>query len=287
MEVLETEIVKPYQSWRRFSGTSGGVQQCERMLGQLPSGVILHGPAGTGKTHLARWLAGQIELPTRIVSAATIKASGWGDAERNIHHLFLEARQAAPCMLVFDDADDLFPDRELATGSVAAGERGVVDAALQELDGFLRQPAGVLVVLTTNRYAMLDHAIKSRFDVHLRIPYPLTREQVDQIIGNFANEYGAELSDEIRCLLRERFFDPLSPTTFQGDVESADARREAERGFFSAREIKQAMRRLLTAAGNASPNAHAFQTMTRYYGEWKPRKPRRAAGAQLNEQRHA
>lgn len=242
----------------------------------LPKGILLHGPSGTGKTHLARWLARELALPMRIVTAADVRASDWGRAEQLVHTIFREARGAAPCVLMFDEADDLFRKREMAAGSVASAEHAVVTATLQELDGVFGPLHGVLVIMTTNLLDTMDAATFGRLTRRLLVPYPSSPKQVEQIVENLAKTLRLNLSAKfklddggetwerrfgyaskyakeegcVRDVLAERFFltiDLPAPKELReiGDMDTPENRRKATFGLFSPREMREAMSGLI------------------------------------------
>lgn len=239
---LLDSVVAPFERWRKRLDT-GRRQASEYALKQLPLGLVLHGPTGTGKTYLARWLARSIGLPIRLVTAEDIKEKGYGDAEKNVHRLFREVRRAAPCIVVLDDADDLVPDRSSISGSVASAEHSIVNAFLQELEGFGGRPAGVLVVLTTNHFKKVDAAIRSRLGIPIRIPFPLNEDQIKEIVDEAASEYGLVLEGDVLGRLVKRFYRTILPS--DQDVSTERSRAVLEENLFSAREIHQALRRLI------------------------------------------
>jgi SpoVK/Ycf46/Vps4 family AAA+-type ATPase len=203
----------------------------------------------------------------RLVTAAQIKTSAYGDAERNVRELFRAARRAAPCVIVLDDADDLLPDRNKVDGAVASAERGIVNTFLQELEGWRGRPEGVFVILTTNRFENhLDEAAKSRLALHVRVPYPCTREETAALVSTFAKEYGYDLTD-IEKPLVERFCAAVIPDA-ETDASTADGRRLAKANLFGPREIRGGMRFLLGESGTAGPyrpNLDDLKRMNDYY----------------------
>jgi hypothetical protein len=277
LDRLRRQIVLPFRQWLEFSGSP---DEGESQLKRLVPGVVLYGPPGTGKTYLASWMARSLQLPVRVVSGTDIKAGLWGDAEKNIRRIFEEARRASPCVLVFDDADDLFPDRGQVQGSLAGAERGVVDAALQQLDGFAGRPSGVFVILTTNRLDAVDAAIRRRLKLKERIPYPLTPEQIEQLVRAVSGDYRYDLDSDILERLTTRFLGPVAYGAVGPHPTEPDERRGVDDNLFSPSEIQLAMQLLEDLEkpenyhdGRYTPDAADVDRMERYYAQLPPPAP--------------
>jgi len=273
---LKQTVIEPYRNWAVWAQADR--DQCKAELAMLQPGLILHGPPGTGKTLLAQKIATLVGLPVRMVSAADIKVSPWGDAERNVHRVFDAARRAAPCVLILDDGDDLVPDRSQVTGSnIAGAERGMVDALLRELQGIHGSLSGVLVIMTTNRFTAIDPAARERLDLNIRVPYPLDEAQIRQIVRNVAGKYRIRLEAktvDVEALLVQRFISARDQSTQavsgMGNVSDPAVRRKTDRNLFSPREIEQAMRILALGAprsheGYRTPSADHVDAMMDYY----------------------
>jgi SpoVK/Ycf46/Vps4 family AAA+-type ATPase len=134
-------------------------------------GILLFGPPGCGKTHLARATAGEVGATFLSVGLQDVLDLWLGNSERNLHQLFDEARRRAPSVLFFDEVDALGASRSDLRGSAG---RNVVNQFLAELDGVDVSNEGVLVLAATNAPWHLDTAFRrpGRFDRVVFVPPP-------------------------------------------------------------------------------------------------------------------
>jgi transitional endoplasmic reticulum ATPase len=134
-----------------------------------PSGVLLAGPPGNGKTTIAKVLAAQARCSFYPVSAADITSKWYGQAEENIARLFERARDNRPSIIFIDELDGLAPHR----GEMSDATDRVLGELLSEIDGMAGQ-AGVLVVGATNRPDQIDSALLrgGRLSRTIDIPLP-------------------------------------------------------------------------------------------------------------------
>ncbi len=137
----------------------------------MPKGLLLHGPSGTGKTLLAKAVATESEANFISVRGPELLSKWVGESERGIREVFRRARQAAPCVIFFDEIDSIAPVRGIGGDSMVT-ER-VVSQLLTELDG-IQSLTGVVVLAATNRLDMLDTALlrPGRFDKLVYVPMP-------------------------------------------------------------------------------------------------------------------
>ena len=167
----------------------GGLEEVKRLLieavewplryGQLfqragarsPKGILLHGSPGTGKTLLAKALARESEANFIAVKGPQLLSMWVGESERGVREIFRKARQAAPCIIFFDEIDALASRR--GGGSDSQAIERVVSQFLTELDG-IEDLKGVLVLAATNRLDRLDPALlrPGRFDFLVELPVP-------------------------------------------------------------------------------------------------------------------
>jgi transitional endoplasmic reticulum ATPase len=147
-----------------------------------PKGVLFSGPPGTGKTLLAKALATETGLSFITVDAAAIFSKWLGESEKVIRQVFKKARQAAPCLLLFDELDAIVPRR--GGGAYTGGTDRIVNQFLSEMDNF-DEFTEVLVLGATNRLDLVDPALLSpdRFGLVLDFPLPdvAMREQIFRI----------------------------------------------------------------------------------------------------------
>ncbi len=145
-------------------------------------GILLTGEPGTGKTLLAKAIAKEAEVNFIAVSGPELLSKYIGESERGIREVFKKARQAAPCILFFDEIEALVPQRGKMMGDQVT-ER-VVTQFLTEMDG-IEELKGVLVLASTNRPDLIDPAIlrPGRFDFVLDIPKPdlKAREEIFKV----------------------------------------------------------------------------------------------------------
>ena len=138
-----------------------------------PKGLLLSGPPGCGKTLLAKALAAETEVNFISVKGPELMSMYVGESERGVREVFHKARQAAPCIVFFDEIDALAAGRG-GGGHQDSGVGGrVLSQLLTELDG-IEELKGVLVLAATNRPDLLDPALlrPGRFDLQLELPLP-------------------------------------------------------------------------------------------------------------------
>lgn len=136
-----------------------------------PKGILLYGPPGTGKTLLAKAVATESEANFISVKGPEFLSKWVGESERAVRETFRKARQAAPCIIFFDEIDAIAPQRG-SLGDTHVTER-VISQLLTEMDG-LEELRDVTVIAATNRPDIIDPALlrPGRFDRLIYIPPP-------------------------------------------------------------------------------------------------------------------
>ena len=134
-------------------------------------GVLLYGPPGCGKTHVARATAGELGSKFLWVGLEDVLTMWFGESEQNLHELFEQARRSVPCVLFFDEVDALGARRSDLRSSPG---RQLINQFLVELDGVATDNEGILVLAATNAPWHVDDAFRrpGRFDRVVFVPPP-------------------------------------------------------------------------------------------------------------------
>lgn len=134
-------------------------------------GILMYGPPGCGKTHLARATAGEVNASFISVGIHDVLDMWIGSSEKNLHELFETARANTPCVLFIDEVDALGASR---TDMRHSNSRHLINQFLSELDGIDQANDGVLVLAATNTPWHLDAAFRrpGRFDRIIFVPPP-------------------------------------------------------------------------------------------------------------------
>ena len=146
---------------------------------RIPRGVLLYGPPGTGKTLLARAISGEAGVPFLYTSGSEFTEMFVGVGASRVRNLFAEARKNAPCIIYIDEVDSLAKRRDTRF-SLNEEREGTLNQFLVELDGFDKSE-GIIVVMSTNRYDVLDPALlrPGRVDREIEIPLPYAKERFE------------------------------------------------------------------------------------------------------------
>jgi len=181
-----------------------------------PKGILLVGPPGCGKTMMAKAIATETQVNFISVKGPALMSKWVGESEKGVREIFHKARQAAPCIIFFDEIDALVPTRSAGSADSHVSER-ILSQFLAEFDG-IDELRGVLVLGATNRLDMLDTAVlrPGRFDdivemmmpdeqdrgaifaVHLR-QKPVAKEiQTTTLAGKTEGFSGADIAAVVR-----------------------------------------------------------------------------------------
>jgi transitional endoplasmic reticulum ATPase len=147
-----------------------------------PKGILLYGPPGTGKTLMAKAAANESEANFISIKGPELLSKWVGESEKGVREVFRKARQAAPCIIFFDEIDAIAPRRGGGFSGDSHVTERLISQLLTELDG-LEILTNVVVIGATNRPDIIDAALlrPGRFDRLLYVPSP-DRDSRIQII---------------------------------------------------------------------------------------------------------
>jgi cell division protease FtsH len=175
------------------------LKQPERYFGsgaKIPRGALLAGKPGTGKTLLARAIAGESNVPFIQCSAANFVEMFVGVGAKRVRDLFEIARENQPCIVFIDEIDAVGKQRS-AGGMPANDEREqTINQLLTEMDGFDNE-TGIVVIAATNRVDILDDALlrPGRFDRKIQVALPSVRGR-EKILGVHARD--KKLAEDVK-----------------------------------------------------------------------------------------
>lgn len=156
-------------------------QKFQRLGGKIPKGVLLMGAPGTGKTLLARAIAGEADVPFFSISGSDFVEMFVGVGASRVRDMFEQAKKSAPCIVFIDEIDAVGRHRGAGLGGGNDEREQTLNQLLVEMDGF-KANEGIIIIAATNRPDVLDPALlrPGRFDRQVIVPMPDAkgREQI-------------------------------------------------------------------------------------------------------------
>ena len=187
------------------------------MGARVPKGVLLYGKPGTGKTLIAKAIAGEANVPFISMSGSEFIEMFAGLGASRVRKLFEKARKVAPCIVFIDEIDAIGSRRTNASGAESENNQ-TLNQLLVEMDGF-EKDEGIIILAATNRPEMLDKALlrPGRFDrqIIINIPDKRGREEILKIhskgkklaydvdLGNLAEDTAGLTGAELANILNE------------------------------------------------------------------------------------
>jgi transitional endoplasmic reticulum ATPase len=183
----ETVVEVPNVTWEDIGGLEGVKRELQETVqypvehpekfekfGMSPSkGVLFYGPPGCGKTLLAKAIANECQANFISVKGPELLTMWFGESEANVREIFDKARQAAPCVLFFDELDSIAVQRGSSAGDAGGAGDRVLNQLLTEMDG-MNAKKTVFIIGATNRPDIIDAALMrpGRLDQLIYIPLP-------------------------------------------------------------------------------------------------------------------
>jgi transitional endoplasmic reticulum ATPase len=183
----ETVVEIPNVTWEDVGGLEGVKRELQELVqypveypdkyekfGMSPSkGVLFYGPPGCGKTLLAKAIANECQANFISIKGPELLTMWFGESEANVRQIFDKARQAAPCVLFFDELDSIARARGSSSGDAGGAGDRVINQILTEMDG-MGAKKNVFIIGATNRPDIIDPAVMrpGRLDQLIYIPLP-------------------------------------------------------------------------------------------------------------------
>lgn len=160
----------------------------QQLGAKIPSGVLLAGDPGTGKTLMARAVAGEANVPFFSISGSEFAEMFVGVGASRVRDLFNKAKKNAPSIIFIDEIDAVAHKRD-ARGGAGREDEQTLNQILVEMDGFDNE-TGIIVIAATNRVDMLDKALlrPGRFDRHINVTLPERKDRLEILNLHFKDK---------------------------------------------------------------------------------------------------
>ena len=223
----------------------------QKLGGKIPKGVLMVGSPGTGKTLLARAIAGEAKVPFFTISGSDFVEMFVGVGASRVRDMFEQAKKHAPCIMFIDEIDAVGRHRGAGLGGGHDEREQTLNQLLVEMDGF-EGNEGIIVIAATNRPDVLDPALlrPGRFDRQVVVPLPDVRGR-EQILRVHMRR--VPLSDDVKPSLIARGTPGFSGADLANLVnEAALFAARANRKLVSMEEFERAKDKIMMGAERRS-----------------------------------
>lgn len=169
---------------------------------KVPKGLLLAGEPGTGKTLIAKAIAGEADVPFIYVNSSSLIEMFVGVGAKRVREVFKVARECAPCIVFFDEIDSIGVKRD-SQRSTSENDQ-TINALLQEMDGFSGRE-GVFIIAATNRADKLDPALvrAGRFDRQINVMPPRDWRVREQLFKFYLDKFSVFEDVDVENLARQ------------------------------------------------------------------------------------
>jgi cell division protease FtsH len=223
----------------------------QRLGGKIPKGVLMVGSPGTGKTLLARAIAGEAKVPFFTISGSDFVEMFVGVGASRVRDMFEQAKKHAPCIIFIDEIDAVGRHRGAGLGGGHDEREQTLNQLLVEMDGF-EGNEGIIVIAATNRPDVLDPALlrPGRFDRQVVVPLPDVRGR-EQILKVHMRK--VPLSDDVKPAIIARGTPGFSGADLANLVnEAALFAARANRRAVTMEEFEKAKDKIMMGAERRS-----------------------------------
>ncbi|MFZ1099051.1 MAG: ATP-dependent zinc metalloprotease FtsH [Steroidobacteraceae bacterium] len=237
----------------------------QKLGGKIPKGVLMVGSPGTGKTLLARAIAGEAKVPFFTISGSDFVEMFVGVGASRVRDMFEQAKKHAPCIIFIDEIDAVGRHRGAGLGGGHDEREQTLNQLLVEMDGF-EGNEGIIVIAATNRPDVLDPALlrPGRFDRQVVVPLPDVRGR-EQILRVHMRR--VPLADDVKPALIARGTPGFSGADLANLVnEAALFAARANKRIVGMDEFEQAKDKIMMGAERRSMvMSEAEKRMTAYH----------------------
>jgi cell division protease FtsH len=238
----------------------------QKLGGKIPKGVLMVGSPGTGKTLLARAIAGEAKVPFFTISGSDFVEMFVGVGASRVRDMFEQAKKHAPCIVFIDEIDAVGRHRGAGLGGGHDEREQTLNQLLVEMDGF-EGNEGVIVIAATNRPDVLDPALlrPGRFDRQVVVPLPDVRGR-EQILKVHMRK--VPIADDVKPSLIARGTPGFSGADLMNLVnEAALFAARANRRLVTMDEFERAKDKIMMGAERRSMVMSEHEKLTTAYHE--------------------
>jgi len=228
-----------------------------------PKGVLVSGPPGTGKTMLARAVAGESDCAFLQKSATSFVTIWQGSGPQNVRDLFARARRYAPAIVFIDEIDAI--GRARTGGPNTRAEELTLNALLTEMDGFgaNNENSPVIVLAASNLAKHLDEALQRRFDRTIEVDKPDREARLTYLKRAIAERSGAKVSDQTLERLAGQSAG-MTISNLERVIQEAGVMAAPAGAYITDEMIEEAFEKARMGAAKEAPDTKTLERIARH-----------------------